>query len=58
MCDVKTMCYIVFITHSLDWRYIKTALQEYVISEDIKHLSSNINYTGLVTVQTNFSHPQ
>ena len=25
------MCYIVFITHSLHWRYIKTALQEYVI---------------------------
>ena len=31
-CDVKTMCYIVFISHSLDWRYIKTALQEYVIN--------------------------
>ena len=30
-CDVKTMCYIVFISHSLHWRYIKTALQEYVI---------------------------
>ena len=30
-CDVKTMCYIVFMTHSLHWRYIKTALQEYVI---------------------------
>ena len=25
------MCYIVFITNSLHWRYIKTALQEYVI---------------------------
>ena len=30
-CDVKTMCYIVFVSHSLHWRYIKTALQEYVI---------------------------
>ena len=30
-CDVKTMCNIVFISHSLHWRYIKTALQEYVI---------------------------
>ena len=30
-CDVKTMCYIVFISHSLHWHYIKTALQEYVI---------------------------
>ena len=28
------MCYIVFISHSLHWRYIiKTALQEYVIKE-------------------------
>ena len=25
------MCYIVFISHSLHWRYIKIALQEYVI---------------------------
>ena len=25
------MCYIVFISHSLHWHYIKTALQEYVI---------------------------
>ena len=31
-CDVKTMCYIVFISHSLHWRYIKTALQEHVIN--------------------------
>ena len=31
-CDVKTMCYIVFISHSLHWHYIKTALQEYVIN--------------------------
>ena len=30
--DVKTMCYIVFISHSLHWHYIKTALQEYVIN--------------------------
>ena len=30
-CDIKTICYIVFISHSLHWRYIKTALQEYVI---------------------------
>ena len=26
------MCYIVFISHSLHWRYIKIALQEYVIN--------------------------
>ena len=30
-CDVKTMCYIVSISHSLHWCYIKAALQEYVI---------------------------
>ena len=30
-CDVKTMCYIGFISHTLHWHYIKTALQEYVI---------------------------
>ena len=30
-CDVKTMWYIVFISHSLHWRHIKIALQEYVI---------------------------
>ena len=35
-CDVKTMCYIVFISYSLHWRYIKTALQEYVIKSIIK----------------------
>ena len=32
-CDVKTMCYIVFISHSLQWRYIKIALRKYVIKE-------------------------
>ena len=26
------MCYIVFISHSLLWRYIKTALRKYVIN--------------------------
>ena len=31
-CDVKTICYIVFISHSLHWHYIKTALHEYVIT--------------------------
>ena len=30
-CDIKTMCCIVFISHSLHWHYIKIALQEYVI---------------------------
>ena len=30
-CDVRTMCYIVFVSHSLHCHYIKTALQEYVI---------------------------
>ena len=25
------MCYIVFISYSLHWRYVKIALQEYVI---------------------------
>ena len=25
------MCYIVFVSHSLHWRYIKTTLQKYVI---------------------------
>ena len=25
------MCYIAFISYSLHWRYIKTALQEYVM---------------------------
>ena len=27
------MCYIVFISHSLHWRYIKIVLQEYVIKQ-------------------------
>ena len=34
------MCYIVFISHSLHWRYIKIALQEYVknvYTGDIMH---------------------
>ena len=31
-CDAKTMCYIVFISHSLLWRYIKIVLHEYVIT--------------------------
>ena len=30
-CDVTTMCYMVFVSHSLHWQYIKIALQEYVI---------------------------
>ena len=30
-CDVKTMCYIAFISHTLHWHCIKIALQEYVI---------------------------
>ena len=32
------MCYIVFISHSLHWRYIKIALQEYVIKRLIAAL--------------------
>ena len=43
-CDVKTMCYIVFIPHSLHWRYIKTALQEYVIN----------SYTNDIIILLNF----
>ena len=31
------MCYIVCINHSLHWRYIKIALQEYVI-RNFRHL--------------------
>ena len=30
------MCYIVFISYSLHWRYIKIALQEYVIMQNMK----------------------
>ena len=30
--DVKAMFCIVFISYSLHWRYIKIALQEYVIN--------------------------
>ena len=37
-CDVKTKCYIVFVSHSLHWRCIKTALQEYVITQFIIYL--------------------
>ena len=43
-CDVKTMCYIVFISHSLHWRYIKIALRKYVINADICH-TSEITYS-------------
>ena len=32
------MCYIVFISQSLHWRYNKTALQEYVINFLIKKI--------------------
>ena len=34
------MCYIVFISHSLHWCYIKIALQEYVINR-VKHRSNS-----------------
>ena len=34
--DIKTMCYIVFISQSLHWHYIKIALQEYVIKDNIE----------------------
>ena len=30
------MCYIVFISQSLHWHYIKIALQEYVIKDNIE----------------------
>ena len=40
-CDVKTMCYIVFISHSLHWHYIKTALQEYVINKNKEVMGDN-----------------
>ena len=33
------MCYIAFIGHSLHWRYIKAALQEYVINKFITDLN-------------------
>ena len=33
-CDVKTMCHILFVSGSLQWRYIKIAIQEYVIKLD------------------------
>ena len=40
------MCYIVFISHSLHWRYIKIALQEYVIKEVSScHLLIDMKYT-------------
>ena len=47
-CDVKTMCYIVFISHSLHWRYIKTALQEYVIIDDILDHADQENSAGIL----------
>ena len=47
-CDVKTMCYIVFISHSLHWHYIKTALQEYVINPVISTSESGfINFLNV-----------
>ena len=46
MCDVKTMSYIVFISRSLHWRYIKTALQEYVTIIDILYLDASRKATG------------
>ena len=36
------MCYIVFISHSLHWHYIKTALQENVIKENIHIINISI----------------
>ena len=38
-CDVKTMCYIVSISHSLHWHYIKTALHSSFNAKPIKMLS-------------------
>ena len=40
-----TMCYIVFISHSLHWRYIKIALRKYVITFHIE--LQLINYKDL-----------
>ena len=41
-CDVKTMCYIVFISHTLHWRGIKIALQEYVIKCFITYIRCDV----------------
>ena len=40
--DVKTMCYIVLISHSLHWRYIKTAFQEYVIKKNRTYVDQSL----------------
>ena len=42
------MCYIVFISHSLHWRYIKAALQEYVITKLINAKSEQLKRTSLL----------
>ena len=31
-CDVKVMCYIVFVSHNFHWRFIKIELFGYVIN--------------------------
>ena len=38
------MCYIVFISHSLHWRYVKIALQEYVIKASIHNKGSGNDF--------------
>ena len=38
------MCYIAFISYSLNWRYIKIALQEYVIKGKADSLSRAIEW--------------
>ena len=43
-CDVKTMCYILFISHSSHWRYIKIAFRKYIIK-------CNISFLLLVSTQ-------
>ena len=58
------MCYIVFISHSLYWRYIKIALQEYVIidvialNETFLSKKHNFKIPGYDTIRNDLSTGQ
>ena len=48
------MCYIVFISHSLQWRYIKIALQEYVINQIKLFMNQNLGWLVVNRKQLQF----
>ena len=54
------MCYIVFLSHSLHWRFVKIALREYVIKCVMLSSSSIVTYMKIEDKykQEKVLHPQ